>query len=89
MLPDDVAQIIVQAVAADCQVRISQVLSGDASDLTSWVVEVVKSTSTRAMACVNHQFARLTRPVTRAIGQRAYHVASYGPEHVVFVEIRN
>ena len=89
MLPDDLARVVVDKVAADSTVRTAQVLDSEAGeDVTSWCIEVIKSTSTRALACVNRQYARLVGPAMRTIGRRAYRASNHGPEHVVFLEIK-
>lgn len=85
-LPDDLARIVLDLVAANCETRTSQVL--DDGDVPSWTIEVIRSTPTRAAACVCHQFARLMRIVVRSIGRRAYNAAMHGEVHVVFIEIQ-
>ena len=89
MLPDDLASMVVYKVAAESTVRIAQVIDSEAGeDVTSWCIEVIKSTSTRALACVNRQFANLVGPAMRAIARRAYRASNHGPEHIVFLEIK-
>ena len=85
-LPDDLARIVLELVAANCETRISQVI--DEGDVPSFTIEVIRSAPTRATACVCHQFARLMRRVVRSIGRRAYNATDHGDVHVVFIEIR-
>ena len=86
-LPDDVARMVLEIVASDCETRTSQWIDDDGS-VPLWTIEVLRSPSTRAAACVCHQFARLMRRVLRTIGRRAYSQVAFGPTHLVFIELR-
>lgn len=87
-LPDDLATLLLTRAQEGGAVRVSQVVDG--GDLASFVVELGKTETFRALTCVSRQFAALSRPVLRSSGRQAYREAVGGTAaHVAFVEFHN
>ena len=88
-LPDDAARLVLDAAQASGRTILS-VLIGQAQAVPAYCIEVVKTRTTRALACVCRQMARLSRLVLRDICHRTYRNAiGLEPERVVFLETRN
>ena len=88
LVPDDLARTILTHVQATGTVHFTQVLDGD-DDVQSYEIVVTKTLALRALACVNTQFARLHRPVLRAIGRDKYRQTAFGATHFVYIRFQN
>ena len=91
-LPDDIATNILIHAQAHGQLRVVQVIddSPHGDSIPAHDIQVFKTEGLRLLGCVNHQFARLQRPVLHRFAREAYSTSQPNQdEQLVFVEFKN
>ena len=91
-IPDDVATMLLRLVQDGGEIKVVEVLGDSDDGAVTFVLECKRTATSRALACVNKQFARLIKPCLRQLGREAYIArASEGNwprERLAFIEWR-
>ena len=92
-IPDDVATVLLRLVQEGGEIKVVEVLGDSEDGAVTFVLECKRTAASRALACVNKQFARLTKPCLRQLGREAYIAkaseANFPRERLAFVEWRD
>ena len=92
-IPDDVAIILLRLAQDGGDIKVIEVVSDSEDGAVTFVLECKRTATSRALACVNEQFARLIKPCLRQLGREAYIAkaseANFPRERLAFVEWRD